>query len=530
MAQVLAAVRALPLEERAEVWRELSVEMFDVAAKPMVDWGDSPLMSHTVTVDDELEQLEAQRRALEDLTVTAARVARSADATMYALARAHARTVTHHDMLEVSQWQDDPRHFVPGEFAADDLAKRLGVRVGTAEAWADSAESLRSSLPHLFALAGHGDVRMSACETVLREVEHLGPDDLARVEEMLVRGNVVLGGSAAIKRRVRRLLASLGLSRPSDADESDRLIELTFHEHPDEPTLTQLTVVMSADQAWLVQAAIDARAHDLVAERDALHGENHGYRMQRARVDAFVDLLLGSVRFDPVVNLTVPVRLAAQRGNESAPAPVRRAGKCGGENAVAPVRTSGGCGNEGALASVRPAGKGDGESAAAVSGATSSGSLSVADVDVAGIGVVSGQFIESLATTVGASFAVALADENSGVTAWSSVSAYRPSRAIRRHVERRDVHCRFPGCMRPARFCDADHVVPHADGGATAPANLQLLCRHHHRAKTFGGWAVAMTPDGTCVWNSPTGRWYRTFPGESMPHELAADDGYALSA
>lgn len=327
VAEVLAAVRALPLQERGQVWHAMAVEMFEVASQPVVDWGEgSPLGDETRTVDDELTQLEAQRRALEDLTVTAAQVARSADATMHALARAHARVVSQHDMLEVSCWQDDPRQFAPGEFAAVDLAARLGVRVGTAEAWAETAEDLRSSLTRLFAMAGRGEIRMNACETVLREVEHLAPDDLARVETMLITGGTVMGGSSAVRRRVRRLLASLGLARPFDADESERLVELTFHEHPDQPTLTQLTVVMDADQAWLVQAAIDARARDLVEEQDALHGAGHRYRMRRARVDALVDLLLGSVRFDPVVHLTVPVRFDddPERSDDGAPRPARR--------------------------------------------------------------------------------------------------------------------------------------------------------------------------------------------------------------
>ena len=45
----------------------------------------------------------------------------------------------------------------------------------------------------------------------------------------------------------------------------------------------------------------------------------------------------------------------------------------------------------------------------------------------------------------------------------------------------RDRHCRAPGCDRPPGWCDAHHIVHWAHGGATDLANLELLCRRHHR-------------------------------------------------
>jgi hypothetical protein len=54
--------------------------------------------------------------------------------------------------------------------------------------------------------------------------------------------------------------------------------------------------------------------------------------------------------------------------------------------------------------------------------------------------------------------------------------------ASRRALDLRDQHCTHPGCDIPARWCDAHHIIHWADGGATTPANLRLLCRQHHRA------------------------------------------------
>ena len=71
------------------------------------------------------------------------------------------------------------------------------------------------------------------------------------------------------------------------------------------------------------------------------------------------------------------------------------------------------------------------------------------------------------------------------------VDRYEPTPAQHRFVRARDRTCRQPGCRRPARWTDADHVHPHAEGGETACTNLCALCRRHHRLKTHApGLAV----------------------------------------
>jgi Domain of unknown function (DUF222)/HNH endonuclease len=78
------------------------------------------------------------------------------------------------------------------------------------------------------------------------------------------------------------------------------------------------------------------------------------------------------------------------------------------------------------------------------------------------------------------------------------------SPALRRALEHRDGGCRFPGCGR--RLCDAHHVEPWADGGATSLANTLLLCRRHHRAVHEEGFSMELAPDGDARFYRPDGR------------------------
>jgi hypothetical protein len=95
-------------------------------------------------------------------------------------------------------------------------------------------------------------------------------------------------------------------------------------------------------------------------------------------------------------------------------------------------------------------------------------------------------------------------------------SGYRQSAALQRFIRCRDLTCRFPGCDRPADFCDLDHTVPYPLG-PTHPSNLKCLCRKHHLLKTFWrGWRDEQRPDGTVVWTTPAGQTYLTRPGSRL--------------
>ncbi|HCJ48942.1 MAG TPA: HNH endonuclease, partial [Microbacterium sp.] len=90
-----------------------------------------------------------------------------------------------------------------------------------------------------------------------------------------------------------------------------------------------------------------------------------------------------------------------------------------------------------------------------------------------------------------------------------AVDSYRVPSAMRRYLQARDQHCRFPGCRTAAIRCEVDHTHDHALGGATETANLAHLCQRHHSMKQFTAWRVRQQSGGVLEWTSPLGRTYR---------------------
>lgn len=63
----------------------------------------------------------------------------------------------------------------------------------------------------------------------------------------------------------------------------------------------------------------------------------------------------------------------------------------------------------------------------------------------------------------------------------------------------RDGGCRWPGCDRPASWCEVDHLVPWSAGGRTDLANLVLWCTAHHAEKHRAGCEVIGDADDLTI-------------------------------
>ncbi len=129
--------------------------------------------------------------------------------------------------------------------------------------------------------------------------------------------------------------------------------------------------------------------------------------------------------------------------------------------------------------------------------------------ELAGYGPIPAAMARQIAADPDATWRRLLTDPVSGVLLDHGVTVYRPPPSLARHVKARDQVCAFPGCRQPAERCDLDHRKRFPDGPTSAD-NLGPLCRHHHRAKTGGGWAWQRAPDGTITWTAPTGHQYQT--------------------
>jgi hypothetical protein len=84
--------------------------------------------------------------------------------------------------------------------------------------------------------------------------------------------------------------------------------------------------------------------------------------------------------------------------------------------------------------------------------------------------------------------------------------------AIRRAVKlRAQGHCEWPGCQRPAAWCDIHHLRHKSNGGETSTWNCVLLCQYHHDVCIHRrGWQLTLHPDATTTAYGPHGQILRS--------------------
>ena len=123
-----------------------------------------------------------------------------------------------------------------------------------------------------------------------------------------------------------------------------------------------------------------------------------------------------------------------------------------------------------------------------------------------GYGAITAAMARRIAADPTATWRRLLTDDH-GHVRHASTRAYRPTAAIIATVIARDQHCQFPGCRRPARYDDLDHVEAWRESDQTTEANTTSLCRRHHRLKHSGRWRIDRDDTtGVTTWTDRAGR------------------------
>ncbi len=140
----------------------------------------------------------------------------------------------------------------------------------------------------------------------------------------------------------------------------------------------------------------------------------------------------------------------------------------------------------------------------------------VSGVEVPKVGYIPPEAVAALLSDADLNVGRALLEADAGVLREACSAAYRPTAAMRKFVQARDVTCRMFGCSRAVIRCDLDHGKAWP-AGDTRCTNLCGLCRRHHRTKQQRRWSFSMTSNGECTWTAPTGAKRSTYPPAMAP-------------
>ncbi len=401
-------------------------------------------------------------------------------------------------------WKPEPE--LPGvsEFFTAELAVVLNCGRVAASKLAHRAWTLRESLPATWAALAAGQLDEYRALQLVEVLEHTAPALARRVEARLLPEAAQL---TAIKLRKRALQLLLELD-PHAADRkrtaAERRADVRVHPAPDAGMAT-LVADLPAEVAAACHAVVDQLAAMLKADGDPRP-------IGQLRTEVLADLLLRPWDTDrpPVTaHLQIIATLASLAGRST------EAGQVNGLPITA-----------GRLRELLR------ELDALGVRSPEDGSVTLALTDDDGT--------LRAATTLDRLRRLARRgcrehpDTDCGCAVLDRPAAkdgYAPSAAQQRFVHTRDRTCRFPTCGQRVGWADADHVVPHACGGATDCANLCCLCRSHHRLKTFArGWRFTMDPDGTLHVTTPSGTTRTTRPPGVRPPPPTPDPSPDVAA
>lgn len=360
------------------------------------------------------------------------------------------------------------------DWSVEEDAARETVRVALAGAGTaprknpETALALTYCHPGVQALLLAGEVTHEQAHAVLQEVGGLALDAAREIAAQVLVGEVGSTRPSELRRRTRHLVMAqdpTGHDLDAERAEAGRRVV----RRPGQHAQAELQVRGPAAQVAALFTALDQRASLTAADDDR--------SLDQRRFDVLIDLACADLH------------------SPDAPTP----------SAAGPRR------------GLRP-------TVFLYADAATWAGLADLPVDLDGYGPIpAGQ---ARAMMADADFRVVVADAVSGAVRSVSEKAYRPSARLRRHLHVLDRTCGFPGCGAAVWFCDVEHSTPHGLGGATDACNCGLVCRRHHRLKTFTRWRWHRDhATGRTVWTSPDGHVFHRDPVRYLA-EIADEEAF----
>ena len=354
------------------------------------------------------------------------------------------------------------------ESEREDVATALRLSANTAQSRIDTARVLTNHLPATCQALAIGDISPSHATLIARETSEaikrgISTEDLIHIENRAL-AHAEFHTPAQVGRKIRTLIAQIS---PETFEESVSIARDTrsVHMYPESDGMATVIALLPAEDAQTVMLAINALVESQHSQDDArTRPDSHSdaRTMDMKRADART---MDMKRADALATICgdILARIADEHQPHRRPVTI---------NITMDLPTA----------------------------------LGMADnpAELAGYGPIPASVARTLSAD--GKWRRFITDPLTGNLLDYGRETYVPPQPLVDFLTARDRICRFPGCSQPSRISDIDHAIPWEEGGHTAPGNLGLLCRRHHRMKTHNGWKLISHEDGSCSWTSPAGK------------------------
>ncbi len=392
------------------------------------------------------------------------------------------------------------------DFAREDVRAALRQVGGSWRQDVDLARALAGPLTAAGAALAAGTLSYPQARALAQETEPLDPA-AARAVCQRVLGDASTRTPADFGRRVRAAVIAVDpIGAALRAEQATTRRQVTRRRLPDGQAALEVTGPATAIAAiWAV-----------LTRRAGLTHPDDPRTLDQRRFDALLDICRTATTDTLLTNLTNPDHHHDHHDNHGDHPVHDNHGDRADASTTGPSGATGSAGPTGSTAGTGSARKdrrrdsrtGTTASVFVFADAATWAGLAEHPGDLDGYGPIPAGMARDCFTD--AQWRAVVTDALTGLVASVSDDTYTPSARTRRHLFAQDRGCLFPGCPAPVWYCDADHSLPHDQGGCTDPDNCGLLCRRHHRLKTHTGWTWTRHPDGTVAWTSPDGHiWTR---------------------